>query len=281
MTAIFGVFGWPVAHSLSPVMHQAAYRALAMDAVYVPFPVRPEKLAEAVMAIRVLETDGINVTLPHKTAIIPLLSALDDDARAIGAVNTVLRRGDALIGANTDADGLTRALEDASIPLRDARVTILGAGGAARASVVGLAKQGVDRITIAARRPQLAAALAEELGQVTRGCALESVGFDALEGPFRDTTLLVQATSATLQNSDVAQAFADSLPMTVLPADAAVIDLVYRPVETTVLARAVASGHRTVDGLGMLLHQGAIAFEMWTGHPAPLGPMRAALLAAL
>jgi shikimate dehydrogenase len=278
---VYGIFGFPVAHSRSPAMHNRAFEALGLDARYVPFAVAPEHLADAVRGARALGIRGWNITLPHKTAIMPWLDEIDSIARAIGAVNTVVRDGDQLRGTNTDAEGLTRALLEAGATLTGARATVLGAGGAARASVVGLARAGAGRIQVAARQPERAEALVNDLrtslpGAVLAACDLAE---SSLAAVFAETDLLVQATSATLDGNPAAQSFTDGLPLGLLPPTALVTDLVYKPLQTSLLRAAAARGLTTLDGLGMLLHQGALAFELWTGRPAPLGPMRAALSA--
>lgn len=276
-TAVYGIFGWPVEHSRSPRMQNAAFAACAIDATYVAFPVAPEALPAAVAGARALGIRGLNVTLPHKAEIMPLLDEVDALARAIGAVNTVIRTGeDRLCGTNTDAQGLARSLAEGGVDLAGKRVAILGAGGAVRAAVVGLAQAGAHEITVAARRPDAAEALVHALQQACSTCHLRATGFDGLTSLFADVDLLVQGTSATLGDQLKAQAFADQLPIEALPAHATVTDLVYTPRVTTVMARAEARGLATVDGSGMLIHQGALAFEHWTQVAAPVGVMRTA-----
>jgi shikimate dehydrogenase len=277
---LYGVLGHPVSHSRSPAMHNRAFSVLELAAVYVAFDVSPERLPDAMRGVRALGISGLNVTLPHKSAIMPLLDEVDAVAREIGAVNTVLRDGDRLLGTNTDAEGLCRALREAGIELPGLRVTVLGAGGAARASVVGLARAGVRSVTIAARSRERSEALVAELVGLLAPVTLHAADFEpsSLRAAFGQTDLLVQATSATLGDGPAADHFANLLPLAALPRAASVIDLVYRPLETTVLRAANALGHPTVDGLGMLLHQGGLAFERWTGRAAPLAEMRAALL---
>jgi shikimate dehydrogenase len=277
MVAVYGVMGWPVLHSRSPAMHNAALRALGLPGVYVPIAVLPDRLGSAVSAARVLGVSGFNLTLPHKSAIIPLLAAVEASARAIGAVNTVVRDGDDWIGANTDAAGLVRSLWEAGVEPRGRSVVVLGAGGAARAAVVGLAEAGASSITIAARRLASARVLVDELGPHCGAASLCASDFEAgLGRALGDCTLLIQATSATL--GPHAGDFAAGLPLEALPPGAAVCDLVYQPLETAVLARARAMGLHCVDGLGMLLHQGALAFERWTSVAPPIEVMRNALL---
>ena len=279
MTDVYGIFGHPVGHSLSPAMHNRAFQALGIDALYVPFAVAPDRLTQAVSSIRPLNLRGVNVTLPHKTTIMPLLDRVEPDAQAIGAVNTLFHEGDQLVGMNTDAPGLQRSLEEAGLQLSGARVVILGAGGAARASVIGLARAGAKAICVCARRAPEAESLVSQLTAASAGCHLSSSGFtrDALQAHFRDADVLVQASSATLGDGPGSAEFTAGLPLTELPNHASVVDLVYRPRQTSLLHAAEQRGLRGVDGLGMLLHQGAIAFEKWTGRAAPIAAMRAAL----
>jgi shikimate dehydrogenase len=278
VTDLYGIFGWPVAHSRSPAMHGAAFAALGLDAVYVPFAVPPDKLPAAVDAIRALGIAGLNITLPHKAAIIPLLDSVDAAALAIGAVNTVRHDGTKLVGTNTDAEGLARSLREANVVLAGANVIVLGAGGAARAAVVGLANAGAARIVVAARRIGESQALTALLSKACGPTELLAVEVGpSLTRAAADCTLLIQATSATLGTGPGVVAFAEALPLDSLPPQAVVCDLVYKPLRTAVLQRADTLGLRTVDGLGMLLHQGALAFELWTGQSAPIAVMRRAL----
>jgi shikimate dehydrogenase len=294
VTAVYAVLGWPVAHSRSPAMHNAAFQALGLDAVYVPLAITPERLPQAIAALRTLAIAGANVTLPHKSALLALggtapalrggalLDDVEPAARAIGAVNTIVRDGARLIGANTDAEGLARSLQDARVTLTGARAIVLGTGGAARAALVGLAGAGVEHICVAGRRPAQADALVAELSAHCAPSVLAAADLAALSSAaLAACDLLVQATSATLGDGAAAHAFAATLPLEGLPAHAVVCDLVYKPLHTALMQRASAHGLRTVDGLGMLLHQGALAFERWTGRQAPLEIMRGALQAGL
>lgn len=271
-----GIFGWPVAHSKSPQMHESAARALGIELRYERFEVSPEGLAEAIVAKHEAQIDGYNLTVPHKEAIMSLIDEVAPAAKAIGAVNTVVRSDGRYVGYNTDAPGFVRSLEEAGVQPAGARVVVLGAGGAARAAVVGLASAGAAEIRVLSRRPEQSRALSESLGAEV-GCRLVTAPLGEPKSSFEDATLLVQATSATLESNPGAEAFAQSLPIEGLPNDAAVIDMVYKPLETSLLRLARERGLKTIDGLGMLLHQGAIAFEMWTGEKPPLNVMRAAL----
>ena len=271
-----GIFGWPIEHSKSPEMHLAAAAALRLELEYLRFGVPSEELPQAVEEKHRLGIDGYNVTVPHKEAMLGLLEEVAPEARAIGAVNTVTREAGRYVGHNTDAPGLVRSLREAGVPLGDSRVVILGAGGAARGAVVGLAGAKVGEIAVLARRPEQAEALVEALERVLP-CALRAGALREADRYFSTATLVIQATSATLESNPQAAEFARALPIDSLPSEATVLDMVYRPLRTTVLARAEARGCRTVDGLGMLLHQGALAFEMWTGIQPPLDVMRDAL----
>jgi shikimate dehydrogenase len=271
-----GIFGWPVAHSKSPQMHESAARALGIELEYDRFEVAPAALAAAVRQKHEAAIDGYNLTVPHKVAIMTLVDEVSPAARAIGAVNTVVRADGRYVGHNTDAPGFVRSLEEAGVELDNARVVLVGAGGAARAAVVGLAEAGADEITVLSRRPEQGEALRDSLAAQV-DCALEAAALSEGSWYFETATLLVQATSATLESNPRSADFAASLPIEALPAEAAVVDMVYTPLETSVLARARGRGLKVVDGLGMLLHQGAIAFEMWTGVEPPTDVMRSAL----
>jgi shikimate dehydrogenase len=280
MTDVYGIFGHPVGHSRSPAMHNRAFAALGMDAVYVAFSVTPERLEAAVSGARALELRGFNVTLPHKSTIMTWLDAIEPDAAGIGAINTVFRAGPQLRGTNTDALGLTRALNEAAAPLQGASVTVLGAGGAARACVVGLARGGARRVMVAARNPTQADALVAQLAALVKPTELSVCVWAPapLTAALASSDLLVQATSATLDAGEGGEAFARALPLAALPAHAVVVDIVYSPLDTSLLKAARAHGKQTLDGLGMLLHQAVLSFELWTGRTAPVAEMRAALL---
>ena len=271
-----GIFGWPVAHSKSPQMHQAAARALGLALDYERFAVEPRDLAASVRKKHEEGIDGYNLTVPHKQAVMPLLDDIAPAARAIGAVNTVAPEDGGYVGHNTDAPGFVRSLREAGVPVRGARVVVVGAGGAARAGVVGLADAGAAEVTVLSRRSEQAESLVASLTEHVP-CRLVAAPLGEAPAHFGSATLMVQATSATLESNKGAEEFAASLPIELLPAEAAVVDMVYQPLKTAVLARAEERGLSIVDGLGMLVHQGAIAFELWTGFEPPLDVMRAAL----
>jgi shikimate dehydrogenase len=257
-------------------MHEAAAKALGIELRYDRFEVSPDELEDAIREQHAAGIDGYNLTVPHKQHVMALLDEVVPAARGIGAVNTVVRSGEHYVGHNTDAPGLVRSLQEAGVELGDARVVVLGAGGAARAAVVGLSDAGVEAVTVLSRRPERGRALVDSLATHAT-CELHAAPLADSKEHFANATMLVQATSATLKSNPDAAEFAASLPLDALPDNASVLDMVYEPLKTALLARAEARGLEIVDGLGMLLHQGAIAFEMWTGFEPSIDVMRAAL----
>jgi shikimate dehydrogenase len=282
VTAVYGLIGHPVSHSRSPAMHNAAFRASGVDAVYGTFDVPPERLPVAIASLRTLGVAGANVTVPHKTTVGAYLDALDAVARSLGAVNTIVRQEDGrLLGTNTDAEGLSRALAGAGAELRGAHVVVLGSGGAARAAVVGLSRAGASEVVVVARREPAAWAVVASVRGACAATRLHAVPLGPsarLRAVFAAADVLVQATPATMDPAS-AGPFMAALPIGALRPDVWVTDLVYAPRDTALLVAARERGARTVDGLGMLLHQGALAFERWTGRPAPVAVMRDALMA--
>lgn len=274
MTRRLLLLAHPAGHSLSPAMHEAACAALGIDASYRAVDVPPEGLERAVAELRDPEVAGANVTVPHKRAVIPWLDGLTEAARRVGAVNTIVPTAAGLIGDNTDAHGFLRGLAELGVDPSGRRCVVLGAGGAARAVTVALLGAGAQ-VALSnrteARARELAADL-EGIGQV----AVLAPG--ALEAAVRGAHLLVQATSAGMRG--VAEGVSP-LPPGVVPDDGAVVDLVYRPAQTPLLEAARRAGLAVQNGLPMLVHQGALAFERWFGRPAPVEVMRRAALAAL
>ena len=274
-TRIVGVIGDPVEHSRSPQMHNAAFAKAGLDYVYVPFHVRPNDLAAAIAGFKAINVVGINVTLPHKQAVVSHLTSLSREAELIGAVNTLTFTDEGIHGDNTDAPGVLRALEEngnMSVPVGE-NVIVLGAGGAARAVVVALALAGVASITIANRTVERAVALAEEMGQKTdismRGLGLADA---QLAVAVRESRLLINTATVSMDATHPLLISADWLqPNTI------VYDIVYTPPVTPLMRAAAARGCETLGGIGMLVHQGAIAFEKWTGIAPCTETMREAL----
>lgn len=274
-TRIVGIFGDPVAHSLSPLMQNAALRAAGIDAVYVPFHVTAAQLGDAVRAVRSLRLVGVNLTIPHKEAACSLVDELDPAAALIGAVNTVVQRDGRLIGCNTDGIGLLRAIrEELGIDIRGKRVLVLGAGGAARAAVVSLAGAGAAWLGLANRTPQRAENLLAELAPKLAGTAFAALplepGLASRLGEGVD--LLVNSSAVGLKG----EVFGFSVACC-LRAGGAVYDMVYGRNPTPLVRSARAAGFPAADGLGMLIGQGEEAFRLWFGDFPPAGCMRAAL----
>jgi shikimate dehydrogenase len=263
-TRVAGIIGWPVEHSLSPAMHNAAFAALGLDWTYVAFPVHPDGVERAIVGLAAAGIAGLNATIPHKRAALQAASSASDAAVTIGAANTLVPDGQGGFRAdNTDAAGFLRALdEQAPLDLEGREALVIGGGGAARAVVHGLRSRGA-RVRVANRTAARAAELGDPVPFVP--AALDMIAGQA--------ALVVNATSLGL-HGDGAPA---ELPLAGLGRDQVVADIVYRPGGTPWLAAAAGRGARTVDGLGMLLHQGGAAFEAWTGREPPLDAMRAAL----
>lgn len=267
-TKVAGVFGDPVEHSLSPPMHNAAYRHLGMDWVYVAFPVKPERLAEAVRGVRAMGLAGVNITVPHKVAVMEHLDEVDEEARLIGAVNTVVNREGRLVGYNTDGRGFIRSLKrQAGVDPAGARVLILGAGGAALAIGCSLALAGAGAVTVANRTLEKAERLAERLQGLVRAQAVRLSADDpAFEEELEQAEIVVHTTTVGMYPHHEAPPV---IPVERLHPGALVCDIVYRPRETALVRAAKARGLRVLTGEGMLAYQGAIAFELFTGREAP------------
>jgi shikimate dehydrogenase len=261
---VAGVIGSPVRHSLSPALHNAAFAAAGLDWVYAAFEVAPGDAARALDGMRALGLGGLSVTMPHKADVAAAVDERSDAVAALGAANCVVPAGGGrLRGESTDGDGFLRSLADAGVAVDGKRCVVLGAGGAARAVVLALAGAGAAGVSVVNRteaNAQRAAELAGAVGEVGSAVAVA------------DADLVVNATSVGMGDGG-------GLPLdpAALGAGQVVADLVYQPVQTPLLAAAADAGCTTVDGLGMLLHQAALAFERWTGEPAPLAAMRLAL----
>ena len=276
-TKNLAVIGWPIAHSLSPVLQNAAIEKAGLDYVYTALPVKPEDLPAAVQGLKALQFRGWNVTIPHKTAIMPLLDAIDEDARIIGAVNTVVNEDGHLTGYNTDVTGFIQALLDAGFAPRGKTAVLLGAGGAARAVIWGLIKAGVTAIHIGVRNPTKIQPLVREFsayGTLTAS-HWEQEDFAA---KLLSADLLVNTTPLGMTPQTDAMPPVD---WSNVKADAFVYDIIYTPAETRLLREAREHGHRILNGEGMLAGQGAAAFRKWTGVTPDVGLMKARLREAL
>lgn len=276
-TKVVGVFGWPVAHSLSPAMHNAAFAALGLDYVYVPFPVVPEALGQAVRNLSALGIVGVNLTIPHKESVLPFLDEVTEEARLIGAVNTVHCTEGRLIGDNTDGRGFFEPLRERGFSAAGQRVVVLGAGGAARAVVFQLVREGAQ-VVLSNRTPERAERLAQAVREA--GYPADSVQTVAPEDrtrmadAIREATLLVHTTRVGM-HPDTEEL--PPVPLDTFHDELCVYDLVYNPVETQLLKEARKRGCATLTGVKMLVYQGAVAFQRWTGHWPPTDVMEQAV----
>lgn len=280
-TKVLCIFGDPVAHSLSPVMHNAAFAALGLDMVYVPFHLPcspPGALKKAVAAIRALNIHGLNATIPHKEKVMRLLDEVDPHAEAVGAVNTIVNRRGRLVGYNTDGAGYLEGLKrEAGLAPRGKNVVVIGAGGAARSILYSVLLKRPRSVVVVNRTLKRAKALAGEFSEklsVEVGAA--PLDGKALRAYAEGAHLVVNTTSVGMNGRGE-----PDFPVDALPAGAVVSDIVYAPLETAFLKRAKARGLKTHNGLSMLVHQGAVGFKLWTGRKAPVDVMRQAALEAL
>jgi len=277
-TRIAGIMGWPVAHSRSPLLHGFWLEQTGINGAYVPLPVRPDQIAEALRALPVLGFRGCNLTIPHKQLALSVVDRIEPLARRIGAVNTVIVAPDGkLEGRNTDAFGFRENLQERAPDWDPASgpALVLGAGGSARAVVAALADAGVTEIRIVNRTASRAKALAHDLASsATRISVYRWSEANWLQ---RDAGLLVNTTSLGMTGEPPLV-----LDISGLPQSSPVVDVVYVPLETGLLAAAREHGHTVVDGLGMLLHQGRPGFEAWFGAPVRVtAELRAAIVSSL
>jgi shikimate dehydrogenase len=269
-TRTVGVIGWPIEHSLSPVIHNSAFAALEMDWVYVPLAVPPGQVGVALTGLPALGFAGANVTMPHKTACADLIGDLSEDARVLRAVNTIVVGSEELAGHNTDVLGFERFLEvDAGFDPSGRTALVFGAGGAARACALALARRGLATLTLAARDPARA--------EPVRGL-VEPFGTTVSTVPFDDAR---DVSANLVVNATPLGARGESLPLPALDPGGLAVDLLTRSASTTLLTEARRAGCVAFGGVGLLLHQGAIAFELWTGRAPPMDVMSAAALAEL
>ncbi len=269
-TTICGLIGDPVEHTMSPAMHNAAFKKLGLDYVYLAFRVKATELDKAIAGMRTLNMRGLNVTIPHKVAVMKLLDKLDPMAEKIGAVNTIVNDDGILTGYNTDATGFLQPLLETGIELNNKNVAILGAGGTSRGISFILAERGA-KLTILNRQLERAKELASRVSQTSGNKVTASeLTKENLSQILKKTDILVNATSVGMSpKSDETPVPADLLRPGML-----VYDIVYNPVKTRLLQEAEAAGAETISGLDMLVWQGALAFERWTGQKAPVKLMK-------
>lgn len=279
-TRLVGFFASPARHSISPKMHNLAFEKRGIDARYLAFDVLPENLLGSIEAIRSLGLLGVNLSMPHKQAVLPLLDELSTGARLIGAVNTVVNQEGKLIGHNTDGIGFMRSLEELALDIRDKEITVLGAGGAATAIICQAALDGVQTIHIISRKSANFTKMAQKIKEIQKQTTcqinlIESTNQVAITEACQRSCLLINGTNVGMGELE------DQIPMiqiSDLRADLAVSDIIYHPAETKLLKEAKKTGAKTMNGLGMLIHQGAVAFELWTNQTMPVELVKEALL---
>jgi len=273
-TRVCAIIGDPVEHSLSPVMHNAAFKELKLNLVYVAFTVTRNELKEAISGARILGFRGLNVTMPHKNAVMKYLDETDSTAKSIGAVNTILNDKGRLVGFNTDGIGAMRALKENGVSPEGKKLLLLGAGGAGKAIAFQAAQEVAELVVLnrtSEKAEMLAEVLRKEFGKKVRGGSFSS---ELLKEEMKDADILVNATSVGM-HPDVNRSL---VPRTLLRPDLSVMDIVYSPLETKLVMDAKAVGARVVSGLEMLVYQGAVSFEIWTNQPAPVEVMKEAAL---
>jgi shikimate dehydrogenase len=272
-TTIYGIFGYPVEHTFSPGMHNSAFKKLGMDACYVPFAVAPGDLEHAVRAVVPLGLRGLNITVPHKERVLAFLDDLSEEARLIGAVNTIEVRTGRMIGHNTDGRGFLRALrEQGGLDPKGKQFLFIGSGGAARAVSFSLALAGAAAIVFRDLDARKASLLAHDIREKT-GVPSMAIGPESLPQYAADADCLINASPIGMKRTDPLP-----LPAGLVRKKHLVCDLVYNPPETALLKTANKRGAKSLSGLGMLLYQGVIAFEIWTGKKAPVLIMKNALV---
>jgi len=275
-TKIYGLFGYPVRHSLSPAMHNAAFGELRINSVYLCFEVSPKDLKEAVRGIKAMGVCGINVTVPHKVEIMNLLDELDNDAKSIGSINTVKNLDGNLKGYNTDGIGFLKSLkEDLNINPKGKSFFIFGAGGAGRAVAYSLAKEGAKIVYLFDAVKMRAEKLAQDLKERFQNLNTFLVS-EVNPSTFEAIDVIINATPQGLKREDPLL-----FDLNLVSKKTAIYDLVYNPKETRLIKEAKKRGLKAVNGLGMLLYQGAESFKIWTEKEAPIRVMKRALLKAL
>jgi len=267
-TKITGIFGYPIEHTLSPLMHNSAFRELGLNNCYIPFRVAPEDLPDAVNAIRSLNLLGVNITIPHKENVIPLLDEINEEAEFIGAVNTIVNNEGELTGYNTDGRGFMSSLSEQGIAVENQNIVIVGTGGACRAVSYYLSEK-ASRLSLYDLDKTKAGKLAEDLQEIRSNVFL----LDSIDDAGK-ADIIINATPLGMKIDDPSPFNTD-----LIKSDMVVCDLVYK--KTRLLLEAEQKGAKIIDGSGMLLWQGVLAFELWTGVKPPVDLMRKLLLSKI
>ncbi|GBE54109.1 MAG TPA: shikimate dehydrogenase [Euryarchaeota archaeon] len=275
-TRVFAVIGSPIEHSISPEIHNSSFSELKLNYVYVAYRVERLYLREAVEGFKALGYSGVNVTIPHKIEIMSYLEEISPESKEIGAVNTIVFKNSRATGYNTDGTGALLALREAGVKVENSRVVILGYGGAARAIAITLAMRGnIESIAIAGRNVKKAGTLAEDIKKL--GIPAQSCSITGVENIIKDSNILINSTPVGMSP----ETEETLLTREKLHSELAVMDIVYTPLETRLLKEAKKAGCRTVDGLGMLIHQAAEAERLWLGVEPDISVMRNAAMKAL
>ena len=273
-TQVCGVIGDPIEHTLSPILHNVAFEALELDYVFLAFKVKPAEVGNAVSGMRALTIHRLNVTMPHKNAVVKYLDEVDPAGKVIASVNTILNKDGRLLGFNTDGVGALNALEKNGVEPRGKKVLLLGAGGAAKAIAYTLSQE-VDELVILNRTPKSAIELANLLKQkFKKKINAGELSPSAVKDNLADSEVLINATSIGMKPNDNQTLVAPEW----LKPDLVVMDIVYNPLETRLVKDAKAEGAKVVSGVEMLIYQGAVSFEIWTACKAPVEVMRKAAL---
>ncbi|HOW58510.1 MAG TPA: shikimate dehydrogenase [Candidatus Omnitrophota bacterium] len=280
---LYGIFGYPLSHTLSPAMHEAAFGKLGIDADYIVVELEPSAFRKTMRQASQLLLAGFNVTVPYKETVMKYLDHISAEAKAIGAVNTVYRQGKRWVGTNTDMPGFLMTLKrDGAFRPSRKKAVVLGAGGAARALVYGLSLEGIREVLLTDCFPEKAEKIVREMRKIFPKIHYQAVKADIPEvkGAIQKADVIINATPLGLKAKDPLVIPKDWIPQAG-SRKKLLMDLIYNPAVTPFLKAAKEKGHRTLNGLGMLLYQGVLAFEQWTKQKAPVAVMRQALLTAL
>ncbi len=277
-TKIVGVIGFPIEHTASPLMHNAAFQHLGLNYIYLPFLVKPGELKKAVEGLKALNVKGFNVTIPYKNEVANYVDELKGEASFIHSVNTVVREGDRFIGYSTDGEGFMKSLEEEGIKIKGKSVLIIGAGGASTAISFSLLKEGISSLYIINRGKERGEKLRNLLLKIYPNSPIHFFPLERKVFPslLPEVDILINSTPIGMREGDPLLFNPDFLP-----SHTVICDIVYKPLYTPLIEEAKKRGNKVVTGLGMLLHQGAIAFRLWTGVEPPLEVMKEALYKAL
>jgi shikimate dehydrogenase len=272
-TKICGVIGDPIDHSLSPAMHNAGFKETGLDLVFLPFRVTTNQIEDAIKGVRSLGILGLNVTMPHKRRVIQYMDKLDPITEYLKSANTILNANGILTGYNTDGIGAMQALSQNGSAPKGKKILLLGSGGAARAIAFAAARE-ADQLVILNRTPNKSRELAKDLGQIlNKKIVGKTLTPNSLEESMHDAQIVINATSAGMCPHDKISL----IPPKLITPSHTVLDIIYNPIETKLLRDAEKAGAKTVNGIEMLIQQGAASFQIWTNHQAPIETMRKAI----